>query len=60
MAQSSLRPATQRVFYLGFKGDPRSYKKEGGDNISVAAQNTADSVVQGLREKYGAAQQSIR
>lgn len=54
------RPCTQRLFYLGFKGESRSYKKEAGDNISVGAQNTADSVVQGMKEKYGSASATIR
>jgi len=57
---SSSRPATQRLFYLGFMGESRSYKKEAGDDITVGAQNTADSVVQGIREKYGASQATIR
>lgn len=58
--QSSARPANQRLFYLGFKGESRTYKKAAGDDISVGAHNTAPSTVPGLKEKYGSANAIIR
>ena len=59
-SQHSFRPSPQRVFYLGFMGEAITYRKEVGESISIGAQNTADSVVHGMKEKYGSASSTIR
>lgn len=57
--QSSYRPAQQRLFYLGFKGESHTHKKASEDDIAVGAHNAAPSTVPGMKEKYGSAHQVI-
>jgi len=57
---SSHRLDPFKIWYLGFKGESRSYKREPGEAMSIGAENTADSIVDGVREKQGPAQTTIR
>lgn len=54
------QPGHLRLFYLGFKGASRSYQKEPGQQLSVAAQNSADAPIDGIRERSAGAQTSAR
>lgn len=40
-----------RLYYLGFKGVSRVYKKEPGESLTIAAENAASSMVDGVKEK---------
>jgi len=51
---------TFRIWYLGFKGESRVYKRQAGEQMTIAAENAADSMVDGVRDKHSPSQTTIR
>jgi hypothetical protein len=50
-----------RLYYVGFKGDTRSAKKDATDKLEIPAANAADApLVDRVGEKSGAAQTTAR
>jgi hypothetical protein len=45
-----------RIYYIGFKGETRTVRKEGSSKLDIPAATGVDAVLDRLREK-GAAQQ---
>ena len=50
-----------RIYYVGFKGDTRSPRKEGGSKLEVPAANAADApLVDRVSEKNKSRQSTAR
>ncbi|CDO70554.1 hypothetical protein BN946_scf184579.g10 [Trametes cinnabarina] len=52
---------TLRLYYIGFRGDTRSQRKEGTEKLEIPAANAADSrLIDRLQEKSGGQQTTAR
>lgn len=52
---------TLRLYYIGFRGDSRSQRKEGTEKLEIPAANAADArLIDRLQEKSGGQQTTAR
>ena len=51
---------TNRIYFLGFKGDARDIQKDVSDRLDIRAANASDAPIDRLAEKAAGAQNLIR